>query len=108
MKEGCVCVCVCVSLFVFKDSRLLPKDPQINLIYLSPTPAEWVPGLWMDIFNELLDQDGELNYGDQWRLNFTYTSLTDSLDSVKKRKGWKIFCPHVHGKYVFFSAPENI
>lgn len=62
----------------------------------------------MDIFNELLDQDDELDYGDQWRLNFNYTNLTDTLDSAERRRGWKIFCSRLHGKYVCFSTPEDI
>ncbi|XP_003968991.2 receptor-transporting protein 3-like [Takifugu rubripes] len=61
--------------------------------------SDWVPGLWLDIFNELLDQDDELDYGDQWRLNFNYTSLTDTLDSAERRRGWKIFCSRVYGNF---------
>nr|ACQ59012.1 Receptor-transporting protein 3 [Anoplopoma fimbria] len=55
--------------------------------------TDWVPSLWMDTFAELLDDDddSELDYGDQWSLNFNY-SLTDKLSMNERKKGWKIYC----------------
>lgn len=47
----------------------------------------------------LLDEYEELDYGDNWSLNFNY-NLTDTLDQAERRRGWKIFCHRAHGKYV--------
>lgn len=47
----------------------------------------------------LLDDYEELDYGDNWSLNFNY-NLTDTLDQAERRRGWKIFCHRAHAKYV--------
>lgn len=60
---------------------------------------EWVPSLWMDIFNELIDDDNELDYGDEWRLNFNYSQANCVSDEERKR-GWKVSCSTAFGKYV--------
>ena len=62
-------------------------------------PAGWVPGLWLDIFDTLVDD--WLYYKDNWVLSFNYSSL-DVLDQKQKTRGWKIFCNRAHGKYVLF------
>lgn len=67
----------------------------IIVIFIFPTSADWVPGLWMEIFDMLVDE--ELDYGDNWRLNFNY-NLTDTLDQAERRRGWKISCHRAHGK----------
>ncbi|XP_029370190.1 receptor-transporting protein 4-like [Echeneis naucrates] len=53
------------------------------------TSTEWVPSLWLDIFDELLNDDNELDYGDQWTLNFNYNQTND-LTPEQRRRGWKI------------------
>lgn len=64
------------------------------------TPADWTPGLWLDMFDMLLDE--ELDYGDIWRLNFNY-NLTDTLDQAERRRGWKKFChSKTFGRYELF------
>lgn len=64
------------------------------------TPSDWTPGLWLNMFEMLLDE--ELDYGDIWRLNFDY-NLTDTLDQAKRRRGWKKFCHSAtHGRYELF------
>lgn len=68
-------------------------------ILLISTPVEWAPGLWLDLFEELLYDDEELNYGDQWSLTFDY-NLSETLDQNERRRGWKIFCYRARGKYV--------
>uniref|UniRef100_H3C2R9 3CxxC-type domain-containing protein n=1 Tax=Tetraodon nigroviridis TaxID=99883 RepID=H3C2R9_TETNG len=57
-----------------------------------------IPGLWSDVFDMLLDEYAELDYGDSWRLNFNY-SLTDRLDQGGRRRGWKIFCHRGPGSF---------
>uniref|UniRef100_A0A1A7WG06 Receptor (Chemosensory) transporter protein 2 n=1 Tax=Iconisemion striatum TaxID=60296 RepID=A0A1A7WG06_9TELE len=59
-------------------------------------PTEWTPSSWQDTFNELLDD--EIDYDDDWNLNFNYT-LIDSVSPEEKRRGWKVFCYHAHGKF---------
>lgn len=53
----------------------------------------------MDNFDDLLNEDAELDYGDQWSLNFNY-NLIDTLDEGQRRRGWKIFCSRAYAKYV--------
>lgn len=60
----------------------------------------WIPSLWLDIFNELLNDDNELDYGDDWNLNFNY-GLMDTLTDQERRRGWKIHHPCAFGKYVW-------
>lgn len=61
---------------------------------------EWSASLWLDIFNELLNDDDELNYGDDWNLNFNY-GLTDNVTGQERRRGWKIHHHCAQGKYVW-------
>uniref|UniRef100_A0A3Q3X2M4 3CxxC-type domain-containing protein n=1 Tax=Mola mola TaxID=94237 RepID=A0A3Q3X2M4_MOLML len=61
-------------------------------------PADWVPSLWRDIFDELLCDDNELDYGDQWSLNFNY-SQTDTVTKEDRKRGWKVFCHRAYGDF---------
>lgn len=61
--------------------------------------ADWTPSLWMDLFEELLYDDNELDYGDEWTLNFNY-SQTDTVTNNERRKGWKVYCHCAYGRYV--------
>jgi len=63
--------------------------------------ADWVTSLWKETFEELLDEDNELDYGDQWNLNFSYVQTADVTQEEKKR-GWKIYCHSGFGRYVLF------
>lgn len=53
------------------------------------THTDWLPSLWMEIFNDLLDY--ELDNEDPWTLHFNY-SITDKLTAQEKNRGWKICC----------------
>lgn len=64
--------------------------------------AEWLPSLWIDTFDELLNDDNELDYGDQWSLNFNYTQ-TDQVTKEERKRGWKVYCHCAYGKYVLFN-----
>ncbi|XP_042363113.1 receptor-transporting protein 3-like [Plectropomus leopardus] len=61
-------------------------------------PTDWIPSLWVETFEELQDDDNELDYGDEWTLNFNYT-LTDKLTTEQRRRGWRVFCYHAHGHF---------
>lgn len=52
----------------------------------------------MEIFDELID-DNELDYGDDWRLNFNY-SQTSCVSKEERKRGWKVYCNTAFGKYV--------
>lgn len=58
--------------------------------------TDWVPGLWLDQFEEL--NEDELDYGDQWTLNFNY-SQTDEVTKEERKRGWKIYCHCAYGKF---------
>ncbi|XP_075962353.1 receptor-transporting protein 4-like [Anarhichas minor] len=64
--------------------------------------TEWVPSLWRETFEELLDDDNELDYGDQWTLNFNY-SQTDQVTVEERKRGWKVYC-HSSGYGHFLCA----
>uniref|UniRef100_A0A669F3D8 Receptor-transporting protein 4 n=2 Tax=Oreochromis niloticus TaxID=8128 RepID=A0A669F3D8_ORENI len=51
--------------------------------------TEWTASLWLDTFNELLNEDNELDYGDRWTLNFNYNQ-TDRVTEEERRRGWKV------------------
>uniref|UniRef100_A0A3Q3S869 Receptor-transporting protein 3-like n=1 Tax=Mastacembelus armatus TaxID=205130 RepID=A0A3Q3S869_9TELE len=59
---------------------------------------EWIPSLWLDTFSELLYDDNELDYGDQWTLNFNY-SQTDVVTKEERKKGWKIYAHCARGNF---------
>ncbi|XP_027892402.1 receptor-transporting protein 3-like [Xiphophorus couchianus] len=61
-------------------------------------PAGWVPAFWLDIFDELLYDDNELDYGDEWNLNFNYTQ-TDEITKVQRKRGWKVYSHCAFGKF---------
>lgn len=56
----------------------------------------------MDTFEELQYDDNELDYGDHWSLTFNYNQ-TDKLTKEERKRGWKIYCHSLFGKYVLFS-----
>ncbi|XP_056271389.1 receptor-transporting protein 3-like [Pseudoliparis swirei] len=60
--------------------------------------TDWVPSLWRETFEELLDEDNELDYGDQWNLNFSYVQTADVTQEERKR-GWKIYCHSGFGSF---------
>ncbi|XP_071357010.1 receptor-transporting protein 3-like [Trachinotus anak] len=60
--------------------------------------TDWAPRLWLDIFDELLYDDNELDYGDQWTLNFNYTQ-TDEVTKEERKKGWKVYCHCAYGNF---------
>ncbi|CAK6949444.1 receptor-transporting protein 3-like [Scomber scombrus] len=60
--------------------------------------TDWTPSLWMDTFDELLYDDNELDYGDQWSLNFNY-SQTDTLTKEEKKRGWKVYSHCAYGHF---------
>lgn len=65
----------------------------------SPLRSEWLPSLWMDVFDGLINDDNELDYGDEWCLNFNY-SQTSSVSKEERKRGWKVYCSTAFGKYV--------
>lgn len=73
--------------------------------------ADWTPSLWLDVFDELLLDDTELNYGDSWSLNFNY-SQDDTVTKEERKRGWKVYCHCGFGKYVLLFVliftPGNI
>ncbi|MED6276126.1 hypothetical protein CHARACLAT_000138 [Characodon lateralis] len=58
----------------------------------------WTPGFWLDIFDELLYDDNQLDYGDEWRLNFNYTQ-TDEITKEQRKKGWKVYSHCAYGNF---------
>ncbi|KAF7211591.1 receptor-transporting protein 2 [Nothobranchius furzeri] len=59
-------------------------------------PTEWTPSLWQDTFNELLDD--EVDYDDDWNINFNYT-LNNKVSPEERKRGWKVFCHCARGKF---------
>ncbi len=68
--------------------------------------ADWSPSLWLEVFDELLFDDNELDYGDQWSLNFSY-SQTDKVTKEERRRGWKVYCHSAYGKYVILCSDAS-
>ncbi|XP_044026733.1 receptor-transporting protein 3-like [Siniperca chuatsi] len=60
--------------------------------------TDWVPSLWVDTFDELLNDDNELDYGDQWTLNFSY-SQTDKVTKEERKRGWKVYSHCAYGNF---------
>ncbi|XP_036948305.1 receptor-transporting protein 4-like [Acanthopagrus latus] len=60
--------------------------------------TDWVPSLWMDTFEELLYDDNELDYGDQWTLNFNYNQ-TDKVTKEERKRGWKVYSHCAYGDF---------
>ncbi|MEQ2290331.1 hypothetical protein AMECASPLE_002213 [Ameca splendens] len=58
----------------------------------------WTPGFWLDIFDELLYDDNQLDYGDEWCLNFNYTQ-TDEVTKEQRKKGWKVYSHCAYGHF---------
>lgn len=88
--------CICISCKVQRSCICSWYDCKVPVF-----PADWVPSLWRDIFDELLYDDNELDYGDQWSLNFNY-SQTDTVTKEDRKRGWKVFCHRAYGEYAFF------
>ncbi|XP_075995699.1 receptor-transporting protein 3-like [Genypterus blacodes] len=60
--------------------------------------ADWVPSLWLDTFVEMLNEDNELDYDDNWTLNFNY-SQTDTVTKEDRRRGMKIYSHCAFGDF---------
>uniref|UniRef100_A0A8D3DW10 3CxxC-type domain-containing protein n=1 Tax=Scophthalmus maximus TaxID=52904 RepID=A0A8D3DW10_SCOMX len=60
--------------------------------------TDWVPAWWLDTFSELLNEDNELDYGDQWTLNFNYRQ-TNTVTNEERKRGWKVFCHYTHANF---------
>ncbi|KAL3983836.1 cysteine and histidine-rich domain-containing protein 1 [Sarotherodon galilaeus] len=60
--------------------------------------TEWIPALWSDVFNELLYEDNQLDYEDQWTLTFSY-SQTDKVTKEERKRGWKVYAHCARGKF---------
>ncbi|KAM3858476.1 receptor-transporting protein 3-like [Diretmus argenteus] len=60
--------------------------------------TDWLPSLWLDTFEEMLDDDQELDYGDVWNLNFNY-SQTDEVTKEERKRGWKVYSHCAYGKF---------
>lgn len=75
----------------------------VKLDFICSSCAEWVPTLWLDTFNELLYDDNELDYEEEWTLNFNY-SQTDEVTHDERKRGWKVYSHCAYGKYglIFF------
>ncbi|KAL3983834.1 melatonin receptor type 1B [Sarotherodon galilaeus] len=70
------------------------------------TSTEWTPSLWYDTFNELLDDDSELDYGDRWTLKVNYNK-TDEITYEERRKGWKVSTHQANGKFQCVSCKKT-
>ncbi|XP_060948590.1 receptor-transporting protein 3-like [Limanda limanda] len=71
-----------------------------------PVSTEWAPALWRDTFDEMLNDDNELDYGDQWTLNFNY-SQADTVTKEEKKRGWKVYCHNAHGNFECASCSKT-
>lgn len=60
--------------------------------------TDWTPSLWMETFDKLVDDDNELDYGDEWNLNFNY-SQTNTVTKEEKKRGWKVYSPCTFGNF---------
>ncbi|KAI3358063.1 hypothetical protein L3Q82_003071 [Scortum barcoo] len=60
--------------------------------------TDWTPSLWTDTFDELLYDDNELDYDDQWTLNFNY-SQTDKVTKEERKRGWKVYSHCAYGHF---------
>ncbi|XP_021175162.2 receptor-transporting protein 3 isoform X1 [Fundulus heteroclitus] len=65
---------------------------------MSRSTAAWIPAFWLDIFDELLYDDNELDYGDVWTLNFNYNQ-TDEVTNDQRKRGWKVYCHNAYGHF---------
>ncbi|XP_017277963.1 receptor-transporting protein 3 [Kryptolebias marmoratus] len=61
-------------------------------------PTDWIPSLWLDTFDELLYDDNELDYGDEWTLNFNYRQ-TDTVTHDERKRGWKVYSHCAYGNF---------
>ncbi|XP_020487364.3 receptor-transporting protein 3 [Labrus bergylta] len=64
---------------------------------MSP-PTDWIPGLWKDIFDDMLNDDNELDYEDQWTLTFNYNQ-TEEITKQERKRGWKVYCHCAYGHF---------
>lgn len=71
-------------------------------IHFIPIHADWVATLWRDTFEELLNDDNELDYGDQWTLNFNY-SQTAAVTKEERKRGWKVYSHCAYATYVKYN-----
>ncbi|KAM9737965.1 receptor-transporting protein 3-like [Menidia menidia] len=59
---------------------------------------EWIPSLWLETFGEMLNEDNELDYGDDWNLTFNY-SQTDQITKEERKRGWKVYSHCAHANF---------
>ncbi|KAM4630175.1 receptor-transporting protein 3-like [Polymixia lowei] len=59
---------------------------------------DWVPSLWQENFEEMLDDDQELDYGDLWKLSFNY-SQTEEVTKEERKRGWRVYSHCAYGKF---------
>ncbi|XP_019946101.1 receptor-transporting protein 3-like [Paralichthys olivaceus] len=69
-------------------------------------PTDWVPALWRETFEELLCEDNELDYGDEWTFNFNY-SQNNTVTNEERKRGWKICCQNAHGDFKCASCSKT-
>ncbi|XP_037331031.2 receptor-transporting protein 2-like [Pungitius pungitius] len=81
---------------IHKSTNVPSQRKSISQPTRMSRPTDWVPSLWMETFQDLLED--ELEYEDQWNFNFSY-QLTKDLTSKEKKRGWKIFIQCVHGNF---------
>ncbi|XP_069068908.1 receptor-transporting protein 3-like isoform X1 [Pleurodeles waltl] len=53
---------------------------------------------WIDLFNEIQEEELVDEHGDTWTLCFNY-SLTNELTSEKRKEGWKMFEKPSYGSF---------
>ncbi|XP_029299834.1 receptor-transporting protein 3-like [Cottoperca gobio] len=61
-------------------------------------PTEWVPSSWTTVFDDLLSDDNELDYEDEWNFNFSYIQ-TEEITKEQKKRGWKIYSHCANGNF---------
>lgn len=61
----------------------------------------------MEIFDELINDDNELDYGDDWCLNFNY-SQTSCVSKDERKRGWKVYCNTAFAKYVRIRVVQGL
>ncbi|XP_078521512.1 receptor-transporting protein 3-like [Lissotriton helveticus] len=53
---------------------------------------------WIDLFNEIQEEELEEEHGDTWQLHFNY-SITNELAQEKRKEGWKVFEKASYGSF---------
>ncbi|XP_056154801.1 receptor-transporting protein 3-like [Lampris incognitus] len=82
------------------------QDSEQAVITTRTMSTEWTPSLWQDTFEDMLDDDQELDYEDQWTFNFNY-SQTDEVTKDERRRGWKVYSHCAYGKFYCDSCSKT-